>query len=57
MAVRVITLFFLAFLSLTASADSLTGKVVKISYHKLQPFGSCSLRFTFTHIYPLNVQS
>ncbi len=31
MAVRVITLFFLPFLSLTASADSLTGKVVKIT--------------------------
>ncbi len=31
MAVRVITLFFLAFLSLAASADSLTGKVVKIT--------------------------
>ena len=31
MAVRVITLFFLAFLSLTALADSLTGKVVKIT--------------------------
>ncbi len=31
MAVRVITLFFLVFLSLTASADTLTGKVVKIT--------------------------
>ncbi len=31
MAVRVIALFFLVFLSLTASADSLTGKVVKIT--------------------------
>ncbi len=31
MAVRVITLFLLAFLSLAASADSLTGKVVKIT--------------------------
>ncbi len=31
MAVRVITLFFLAFLSLTASADTLNGKVVKIT--------------------------
>ncbi len=31
MAVRVITLFLLVFLSLTASADSLTGKVVKIA--------------------------
>ncbi len=31
MVVRVITLFFLAFLSLTALADSLTGKVVKIT--------------------------
>ncbi len=31
MAVRVIALFLLAFLSLTASADSLTGKVVKIT--------------------------
>ena len=30
MAVRVITLCFLAFLSVTASADSLNGKVVKI---------------------------
>ncbi len=31
MAVRVIALFFLVFLSLAASADSLTGKVVKIT--------------------------
>ncbi len=31
MAVRVITLFFLAFLFLVASADTLTGKVVKIT--------------------------
>ncbi len=31
MAVRVITLFFLAFLSLAALADTLTGKVVKIT--------------------------
>ncbi len=31
MAVRVITLFFLLFLSLTAFADTLTGKVVKIT--------------------------
>ena len=31
MAVRVITLFFLVFLPLTAFADSLTGKVVKIT--------------------------
>ena len=31
MAARVITLFLLVFLSLTASADSLTGKVVKIT--------------------------
>ncbi len=31
MAVRVITLFFLAFLSLTAFADTLTGKVVEIT--------------------------
>ena len=31
MAVGVITLFFLVFFSLTASADSLTGKVVKIT--------------------------
>ncbi len=31
MAVRVITLFFLVFLSLAASANSLTGKVVKIT--------------------------
>ncbi len=31
MAVRVITLFFLISLSLAASADSLTGKVVKIT--------------------------
>ncbi len=31
MAVRVITLFLLAFLSLAASADTLTGKVVKIT--------------------------
>ncbi len=31
MAVRVITLFFLAFLSLAASADTLTGKVVKVA--------------------------
>ncbi len=31
MVVRVITLFFLVFLSLTASADTLTGKVVKIT--------------------------
>ncbi len=31
MAVRVITLFFLAFLSLTASADTPTGKVIKIT--------------------------
>ena len=31
MAVRVITLCFLVFLSLAASADSLTGKVVKIT--------------------------
>ncbi len=31
MAVRVITLFFLVFLSLAAFADSLTGKVVKIT--------------------------
>ncbi len=31
MAVRVITVFFLVFLSLTASADTLTGKVVKIT--------------------------
>ncbi len=31
MAVRVITLFFFVFLSLTAFADSLTGKVVKIT--------------------------
>ncbi len=31
MTVRVIALFLLAFLSLTASADSLTGKVVKIT--------------------------
>ena len=30
MAVRVITLFFLAFLSLTASADTLTGKVGRV---------------------------
>jgi len=30
-AARVITLFLLAFLSLAASADSLTGKVVKIT--------------------------
>ncbi len=31
MAVRVIALFFLAFLSLATSADFLTGKVVKIT--------------------------
>ncbi len=31
MAVRVIALFFLVFLSLAASADTLTGKVVKIT--------------------------
>ncbi len=31
MAVRAITLFFLAFLSLAAFANSLTGKVVKIT--------------------------
>ncbi len=31
MAVRVITLCFLVFLSLAASADSLTGKVVKVA--------------------------
>ncbi len=31
MAVRVITLFFLVFLSLAALADSLTGKVIKIT--------------------------
>ncbi len=31
MAVRVITLGFLVFLSLAASADSLTGKVVKVA--------------------------
>ena len=31
MTVRVITLFFLAFLSLAPSADFLTGKVVKIT--------------------------
>ncbi len=31
MAVRVITLCFLVFLFVTASADSLTGKVVKIT--------------------------
>jgi len=31
MAVRVITLFFCVFLSLAASADSLTGKIVKIT--------------------------
>ena len=31
MAVRVITLFFLVFLSLAAFADTLTGKVVKIT--------------------------
>ena len=31
MAVRVITLFFLVFISLTAFADSLAGKVVKIT--------------------------
>ncbi len=31
MAVRVTTLFFLAFLSLAALADTLTGKVVKIT--------------------------
>ena len=31
MAVRVITLFLFAFLSLAASADSLTGKVVKVA--------------------------
>ncbi len=31
MAARVITLFFLVFLPLTASADTLTGKVVKIT--------------------------
>ncbi len=31
MAVRVIALFFLIFLSLTAFADTLTGKVVKIT--------------------------
>ncbi len=31
MTVRVIALFFLVFLSLTASADALTGKVVKIT--------------------------
>ncbi len=31
MAVRVITLFFLVFLSLAALADTLTGKVVKIT--------------------------
>ncbi len=31
MAVRVITLFFLIFLSLVTFADSLTGKVVKIT--------------------------
>ncbi len=31
MAVRLITLFFLVFLSLSASADTLTGKVVKIT--------------------------
>ncbi len=31
MAARVITLFFLAFLPLAALADSLTGKVVKIT--------------------------
>ncbi len=31
MAVRVIALFFLVFLSLVALADSLTGKVVKIT--------------------------
>ena len=31
MAVRAITLFFLVFLSLAALADSLTGKVVKIT--------------------------
>ncbi len=30
-AVRIITLFLLAFLSLPASADTLTGKVVKIT--------------------------
>ncbi len=31
MAVRVITLFFLVFFSLTTFADTLTGKVVKIT--------------------------
>ena len=31
MAIRVIALFFLVFLSLVALADSLTGKVVKIT--------------------------
>ncbi len=45
MAVRVITLFFLVFLSLTAFANTLTGKVVKITDGDTVPgYGAAGIR-------------